>query len=147
MRKTFIVAGFFLAHKAGHESGHGLQHGKSRAFAAVEYNITHAHRFKRKKLQQPCVNAFVPAANNGQVFLAGKVAHHVLRQRAAAGGHEQHATGPFNGAQGTGQRLALHDHAGAAAVGAVVHVAVLVGAELPGIMPIVAAAPLRECAR
>ena len=134
VRKTFVIARFFFAHKAGHKPGNSFKHRKGRAFAAVEHNVAHTHRLKRKQLQQPRVNALVPAANDGKVVLAREFTHHVLGQRAATGGHEQHAPGPLDGTQGARQRFALHDHAGAAAVRAVVHMAVFVGAELARIV-------------
>ena len=127
--KTLFLAGLFLAHETRHQPGHGFDDGQGRRFPAVEHGFAHTHRFQRKKFQQACVQAFIAAADQGKILFQGQFARQGLAERAAARRHEQHPAGAFDGTQGPGHGLALHDHARPAAVGPVVHMAVLVSAE------------------
>lgn len=112
--------------KPGTQPGHGLHHGQGRGFAAVEHGFAHTDRLQGKEIRQAGVNALIAAADQGQVFFRSQGAGLCLGEGASAGGQEQHPARPGNGAQGAGQGVGLHDHAGAAAVGAVVHMAVFV---------------------
>ena len=132
--KTFIVPGLLLAHEAGHQPRHGLDDGQGRRLAAVEHGFAHAHGLQGEDVQQAGIQSFIPAADQGQVFFPGQLAGQRVIEGAPAGGQQDHAPRLFDGAQRRGHRLALHDHAGTAAVGAVVHMMVTAGAEAAGIV-------------
>lgn len=80
------------------------------------------------------IQSFVTAADQGQVFFPGQLAGQRIIEGTPAGSQQDHASRLLDGAQRRGHRFALHDHAGTAAVGAVVHMMVAAGAEAAGIV-------------
>ena len=127
--KTLVLAGLLLAHVARHETGHSLQHGQRSAFPAVEHGLAHADRLKREKIVQASVQPFIAAADEGDVLFLRQLPRQGLRKGTSPRRHEQHASRRGDRPQGRGHRLPLHDHTGAAAIRAIVHMAVLVRAE------------------
>ena len=132
--KTFVVPGLLLAHEAWHQPRHGLDDGQGRRLAAIEHGFAHAHGLQRKDVQQAGIQSFVTAADQGQVFFPGQLACQRIIEGTPAGSQQDHASRLLDGAQRRGHRFALHDHAGTAAVGAVVHMMVTAGAEAAGIV-------------
>ena len=123
-RKALLVARGLLAHEAGHKTRDRLKDGQGGRLAAVEHNVANSQGLQGKEPEEPGIKALVAAADNGDVLLQGQLAHELLAGRTAVGGHAEHAAGMGQGAQRPGHGVYLHDHAGASAIGAIVHMPV-----------------------
>ena len=129
--EAFLVAGFVLAHEAGLQAGRSFDDGKGRGLAAVQDGFAHADGLHGEQVEEAGVEAFVAAADEGELFFPGKFAGQLLREGAAYGRERDHAALPAVAgrefAQGAYHGFEHEHHAGAAAVGAVVHMVVAVG--------------------
>ncbi len=123
-----------MAEDAGEEADDGIHEDHCAELAAGEDVIADGDFEGRKLFDDALVEAFVVAGDEEDAGLGGELLDERLLERGALGREEDAGGGTrvagFDGVDGIPDGLAHHDHAGAAAEGAVVGFVVLVTCEI-----------------
>src|SRR5712692_5496010 len=120
-----------VAHHPGHQPRHGVDHRQRGELAAGEHEIAEGNLLVDEG-DDPLVHALVAAADEDQLLAPRELLRERMVESAALRGHEDHVRAGETLARrldGGDQRLGLHHHACAAAVGNVVGDAVLARGE------------------
>ena len=127
----FLDEALGVADDAGDEPRDGLDHRHGGDLSPVEHVVAEAHRAhpaaRGVVVDDALVDALVASAGEDEVRLLGELAREGLGEALAGRrGHDEHRILRQHLVERRAPRLGLHDHAGAAAVGRVVHGAVAV---------------------
>lgn len=145
-RKAVAGSGTFMAEGPGEEADDGVHEDHGRELAAGEDVVAEAEFEGSEPFDDAFIDALVMAGDEEEAGFGGEVLDHGLGERAALWREEDAGSGAgvhgLDGVNGVPERLAGHDHAGAAAEWAVVGFLVLVG----GVVPDVVGVPLDEAA-
>jgi hypothetical protein len=106
------------------QPAHGVDQHRGRQFTAGKHVVADRHLFVDVVFDEALVDAFVAAADQHQPRPRCQLAHLALVKPCALGAEVHHVRGAriggTHGVQRLDQRIDQHDHAGTAAVGAVV---------------------------
>ena len=134
----FLLKALRVRQNAGNHAAYRIRHRHGGDLPASENEIAHGQLLVHTFVDKPLVNALVVAADQNQVAVIGfQLPGDGLGKGAAAGGHEDGATGAVgvdNVFPAAEQGVCLHDGAPSAAVGVVVHLHLLVGGVGPNLV-------------
>ena len=118
--------GCVVAHDPGQQAGHRLDDQERAGLAAGEHDVADGDLAVAEVVGDALVDAFVPAAQQGEAVTGGQLAGHRLVEPSAAGGEQQQRTRRVRRLHGREDRLRPHHHPGPTAERRVVDGAVAV---------------------
>ncbi len=126
-RRVRLLCGGVWRQHARHEAAHGIHHHHRRQLAARQHIVADGELVGRQMRAHPLVNAFIVAAEQRDARLRRQLARDGLRENAPGRVEQDDRAALVDGFDGGEERLRLHHHAGAAAIGIVVHDMVAIG--------------------